>query len=316
MTRRPARPVRALCHVRRRRPRRAVGGVGRDRAGGRRGRAAAGAAGRRARDQLAGATRRRCPSRRAGDDRLRGRVASPIPRGRAPPRSTASRFTVAPGETVALVGPSGAGKSTIFNLLLRFYDPQSGSVRVDGVDRPRPTSRRSAAARIALVPQDVALFADTVAENIRYGAPEASDAEVRARRQGRPGRRLHPRLPQGYDTTLGERGVTLSGGQRQRIAHRPRHPARRADPAARRGDQRARRGERGRRCSRRSTRLMQGRTTLVIAHRLATVQQRRPHPGAGRGPHRRGGHARRAGRARAASTAASPSCSSPLDAAQ
>ena len=142
---------------------------------------------------------------------------SPIPDGRSCRRSTASRSRVNPGETVAVVGPSGAGKSTIFNLLLRFFDPQSGAVRVDGV-RACDAALDELRARMALVPQDVALFADTIADNIRYGSPDADFEEVRARRRRRAGRRVHRTLPDGYQTKLGERGITLSGGQRQRIA--------------------------------------------------------------------------------------------------
>src|SRR5439155_16600591 len=122
-------------------------------------------------------------------------------------------FEVEPGETVAIVGPSGAGKSTIFNLILRFYDPQSGTVAVDGVSVADvdPSALR---ARIALVPQDVALFDDTVAENIRYGRPDASDGDVEAAAEAAQAQSFIAALPQGYATRPGERGVTLPGGQR------------------------------------------------------------------------------------------------------
>jgi ATP-binding cassette subfamily B protein len=180
-------------------------------------------------------------------------------------------FRVAPGETVALVGPSGSGKSTIFNLLLRFYDPEAGAVRLDGV----PVSAASLSAvreRIALVPQEVALFADTVAENIRYGTPSATDDDVRRAAVAAQADEFIRVLPQGYETRLGERGVTLSGGQRQRIAIArallKNAPVLLLDEATSALDaenevlvQRALEG------------VMQGRTTLVIAHRLATVQR-------------------------------------------
>ena len=126
-------------------------------------------------------------------------------------------FRVAPGEVVAIVGPSGAGKSTLFQLALRFYDPASGAVALDGVDIATldPADLR---AEIALVPQDALIFGASVAENIAYGAPGASrEAMVAAARQA-AAHGFIAALPQGYDTALGERGVTLSGGERQRIA--------------------------------------------------------------------------------------------------
>ena len=180
-------------------------------------------------------------------------------------------FEVRPGETVAIVGPSGAGKSTIFSLLLRFYDPQSGVVRFDGVavsDADLAAVRR----RIAMVPQDVALFADTITENIRYGSPGASTGDVRAAGEAALANGFISELPDGYDTVLGERGVTLSGGQRQRIAIARAilrdAPVLLLDEATSALDaesetlvQKALEG------------VMRDRTTLVIAHRLATVQR-------------------------------------------
>jgi ATP-binding cassette, subfamily B, bacterial len=124
---------------------------------------------------------------------------------------------VKPGETVALVGPSGAGKTTILQLLMRFYDPQSGRITLDGValnDMERADFRRS----MALVPQDPVIFATSARENIRFGRPDASDAEVEAAARAAAAHDFLDRLPQGYDSYLGERGVMLSGGQKQRVA--------------------------------------------------------------------------------------------------
>ncbi len=180
-------------------------------------------------------------------------------------------FNVSKGETVALVGPSGAGKSTIFSLLMRFYDPQSGTVSIDGV----PVSNANLEqlrARVSVVPQDVALFADTVAENIRYGTPNATLSEVREAAIAAQADEFVRALPEGYDTKLGERGVTLSGGQRQRIAIARAilrdSPILLLDEATSALDaenegavQRALEG------------VMKDRTTIVIAHRLATVQK-------------------------------------------
>jgi ATP-binding cassette subfamily B protein len=126
-------------------------------------------------------------------------------------------FEVAPGERIALVGPSGAGKTTVFNLLLRFFDPTSGEIRIDGVDIST-VDLEDLRGAIALVPQDAALFADTVAENIRYGNPHASQADVEAAAAAAQAIDFIRALPQGFNTPLGERGVTVSGGQRQRIA--------------------------------------------------------------------------------------------------
>src|SRR5260221_688710 len=127
------------------------------------------------------------------------------------------RLQVAPGEAVALVGPSGAGKSTVFQLLLRFFDPGAGSILLDGVDIARldPGELRS---HIAVVAQDPVIFAGTIADNIRYGRPAASEAEMRSAAVAAAADEFAQRLPQGYDTVVGERGITLSGGQRQRLA--------------------------------------------------------------------------------------------------
>ena len=126
-------------------------------------------------------------------------------------------FQVTPGETVALVGPSGAGKSTIFQLLLRFYDPSSGRVLIDGVNA-RDTDPEWIRERIGLVPQEPVIFSASGWDNIRFGRPDASDDEVRAAAVAAHATEFLDRLPDGFDTFLGEKGVRLSGGQRQRIA--------------------------------------------------------------------------------------------------
>ena len=180
-------------------------------------------------------------------------------------------FHVKPGETVAVVGPSGAGKSTIFNLLLRFFDPQAGEVRIDGV-KARDADIDTLRARMALVPQDVALFADTLAENIRYGVPDASLEAVKGAAVAAQADDFINALPAGYETRLGERGISLSGGQRQRIAIARAilkdAPILLLDEATSALD-----AESEALVQRALERVMRGRTTLVIAHRLATVQK-------------------------------------------
>ncbi len=178
-------------------------------------------------------------------------------------------FAVRAGERIAIVGPSGAGKSTIFHLILRFYDPTAGRVTFDGVplDRAEPRACRE---RIALVPQEVAIFASSVRDNIRFGRPNASDAEIEQAADAAAAAEFIRRLPQAYDTPLGERGVMLSGGQRQRIAIARAilrsAPLLLLDEATSSLD-----AESEMLVQSALGRLMAGRTTLVIAHRLATV---------------------------------------------
>jgi ATP-binding cassette subfamily B protein len=178
-------------------------------------------------------------------------------------------FTVAPGETVAIVGPSGAGKSTIVSLVLRFYDPVAGAVIVDGVDiaGADPQAVRS---RMAIVPQDVAVFAASAADNIGFGRPGASRAEIEAAAREALAHDFIAALPDGYDTLLGERGVTLSGGQRQRVAI-ARAILRNASILLLDEATSALDAESETLVQRALERLMQGRTTIVIAHRLATI---------------------------------------------
>ena len=180
-------------------------------------------------------------------------------------------LAVSPGETVAIVGPSGAGKSTVFQLLLRFYDPTSGRIELDGVRTP-DMALHDLRQRIGIVPQDAVIFSSSALENIRYGKPQATDDEVKAAAHAAFADEFIMALPEGYDTFLGERGVRLSGGQRQRIAiaramlKNP--PLLLLDEATSALD-----AESERMVQAALESAMKGRTTLVIAHRLATVQQ-------------------------------------------
>jgi ATP-binding cassette subfamily B protein len=180
-------------------------------------------------------------------------------------------LTVSPGETVALVGPSGAGKTTIIQVLQRFYDPQAGRVTIDGIDL-RAMARDDFRRAIALVPQDPVIFATSARENIRFGRPEASDAEVEAAAKAAAADDFLTALPQGYDTYVGERGVMLSGGQKQRIAIARAilrdAPILLLDEATSALD-----AESERLVQQAVERLRASRTTLIVAHRLATVKK-------------------------------------------
>ena len=190
-----------------------------------------------------------------------------------PNQAALSNFslTVKPGQTVAIVGPSGAGKSTVFQLLLRFYDPAEGRILLDGV-ATRALSLHDLRQRVGIVPQDAVIFSNSALENIRYGRPEASDAEVETAARAAFADEFIRALPEGYHTFLGERGVRLSGGQRQRIAiaramlKNP--PLLLLDEATSALD-----AESERMVQAALESAMRGRTTLVIAHRLATVQK-------------------------------------------
>jgi ATP-binding cassette subfamily B protein len=180
-------------------------------------------------------------------------------------------FTVAPGERVAIVGPSGAGKTTVLQLLLRFYDPEAGTIRLDGVPIEK-LRLRDLRGHLALVPQEPVIFADSVRANILFGRPEATAAEVDDAARAAAAHDFITGLPEGYDTWLGERGVLLSGGQKQRIAIARAilrdAPVLLLDEATSSLD-----AESERAVQQAVDRLSQGRTTLVIAHRLATVKR-------------------------------------------
>jgi ATP-binding cassette subfamily B protein len=178
-------------------------------------------------------------------------------------------LSVKPGETIALVGPSGAGKSTVLQLLLRFHDPDSGAIRIDGVDL-RDLDPRRLRERIALVPQDPVIFGADALENIRYGRLDASEDEVIAAARNAEAHEFLSALPEGYKSFLGEKGTRLSGGQQQRLAIARAvlkdAPILLLDEATSALDAQSERA-----IQQALERLMRGRTTLVIAHRLATV---------------------------------------------
>ena len=180
-------------------------------------------------------------------------------------------LTIKPGETVALVGPSGAGKSTVFQLLLRFFDPESGAILLDGVPLDK-MCRSEFRKKLAFVPQDPVIFADTVLSNIRFGWPQASDAQIVAAAKAAAAHDFITELPDGYDTYVGERGVMLSGGQKQRLAIARAilrdAPVLMLDEATSALD-----AESERAVQTAVERLATERTTLIVAHRLATVKK-------------------------------------------
>lgn len=207
---------------------------------------------------------------------LQGRISMQDVRFHYPTRPDTAALedfslTVEPGETVALVGPSGAGKSTVFQLLLRFHDPESGRVTLDGVDL-RQLDPEALRRQVALVPQDPVIFGATARENIRYGRLEADAAQIEAAARSAEAHDFLLDLPQGYDSELGERGARLSGGQQQRLAIARAllkdAPVLLLDEATSALDAQSERA-----VQQALERLMKGRTTLVIAHRLATVLQ-------------------------------------------
>ena len=207
---------------------------------------------------------------------VRGEIAFQDVRFRYPARPTVSALDgvslhVAPGETVALVGPSGAGKTTILQLLQRFYDPQEGRITLDGIDL-RDMDRADFRKAIALVPQDPVIFAASARENIRFGRPEATDAEVEAAAKAAAAHEFLVALPEGYDTWLGERGVMLSGGQRQRVAI-ARAILRDAKVLLLDEATSALDAESERAVQAAVERMGEGRSVLVVAHRLATVKR-------------------------------------------
>ena len=180
-------------------------------------------------------------------------------------------FAIEPGETVALVGPSGAGKSTVFQLMLRFFDVESGSISIDGIDISK-LSREEFRKAIALVPQDAVIFGTSAMENIRFGRPDASDQDVIAAAKAAAAHEFLSELPEGYDSDVGERGVMLSGGQRQRLAIARAilrdAPILLLDEATSALD-----AESERAVQDAVERLSEGRTTIIVAHRLATVKK-------------------------------------------
>ena len=206
---------------------------------------------------------------------VRGEIAFHDVTFRYPTRPDSSALNgvslhVSPGETVALVGPSGAGKTTILQLLMRFYDPQSGQITLDGVALP-DMERKDFRSAMALVPQDPVIFAASARDNIRFGRPHASDAEVEAAARAAAAHDFLTALPEGYDSSLGERGVMLSGGQKQRVAIARAilrdAPILLLDEATSALD-----AESESAVQVAVERLAKGRTTLVVAHRLATVK--------------------------------------------
>jgi ATP-binding cassette subfamily B protein len=212
----------------------------------------------------------RVPARAQGRIAFEG-VTFRYPARPEPPALFDIDLAIRAGETVALVGPSGAGKTTIFQLLMRFFEPDAGRITLDGIDLAT-MARTDLRRQIALVPQEPVIFAATARENIRFGRPDASDAEVEAAARAAAAHEFLARLPQGYDTWTGERGVMLSGGQKQRLAIARAilrdAPVLLLDEATSALD-----AESERAVQQAVDALAKDRTTLIIAHRLATVKR-------------------------------------------
>ncbi|MEQ3713630.1 MULTISPECIES: ABC transporter transmembrane domain-containing protein [Lentibacter] len=211
-----------------------------------------------------------CPAPLRGDVRFES-VSFAYPSRPDRQALDAVSLAVKPGETVAFVGPSGAGKTTVMQMIQRFYDPQEGAIKLDGVDL-REMQREDFRSQIAVVPQDPVIFSGSARDNIRFGRPEASDAEVEAAAKAAAAHEFIEALSEGYDTKLGERGVMLSGGQKQRVAIARAilrdAPVLLLDEATSALD-----AESERAVQEAVEHLSKNRTTLIVAHRLATVKK-------------------------------------------
>ena len=211
-----------------------------------------------------------CPAPLKGDVRFES-VSFAYPSRPDRQALDAVSLAVKPGETVAFVGPSGAGKTTVMQMIQRFYDPQEGAIKLDGVDL-REMQREDFRSQIAVVPQDPVIFSGSARDNIRFGRPEASDAEVEAAAKAAAAHEFIKGLSEGYDTKLGERGVMLSGGQKQRVAIARAilrdAPVLLLDEATSALD-----AESERAVQEAVEHLSKNRTTLIVAHRLATVKK-------------------------------------------
>lgn len=211
-----------------------------------------------------------CPAPLKGDVRFES-VSFAYPSRPDRQALDAVSLAVKPGETVAFVGPSGAGKTTVMQMIQRFYDPQEGAIKLDGVDL-REMQREDFRSQIAVVPQDPVIFSGSARDNIRFGRPEASDAEVEAAAKAAAAHEFIEALSEGYDTKLGERGVMLSGGQKQRVAIARAilrdAPVLLLDEATSALD-----AESERAVQEAVEHLSKNRTTLIVAHRLATVKK-------------------------------------------
>ncbi|WP_282058029.1 ABC transporter transmembrane domain-containing protein [Lentibacter algarum] len=211
-----------------------------------------------------------CPAPLRGDVRFES-VSFAYPSRPDRQALDAVSLAVKPGETVAFVGPSGAGKTTVMQMIQRFYDPQEGAIKLDGVDL-REMQREDFRSQIAVVPQDPVIFSGSARDNIRFGRPEASNAEVEAAAKAAAAHEFIEALSEGYDTKLGERGVMLSGGQKQRVAIARAilrdAPVLLLDEATSALD-----AESERAVQEAVEHLSKNRTTLIVAHRLATVKK-------------------------------------------